>query len=61
MTPKFSLSIDDHVGLLKHRCLTVVANSIRILMGEGFHLIVNGYKDPLIDKILAWSSTRAYV
>lgn len=61
MTAKFFLSIDDYLGLFKHRCLTVVVNSVRILMGEGFHSIVNGYKDPFIDKILAWSSTRAYV
>lgn len=53
MTPKFFLSIDERVRLLKHRRLTVIAKSERILMGEGFHSIVNGYKNPYIDKSLS--------
>lgn len=44
MTPKLFLSIDDHARLLKHRGLTVDANTVRILIGEGYHSIVNGYK-----------------
>lgn len=44
MTPKFFLSIDDHARLFKHRGLTVDANTVHILMGEGYHSIVNGYK-----------------
>lgn len=44
MTPKSFLSIDDHARLLKRRGLTFDANTVRILIGEGYHSIVNGYK-----------------
>lgn len=33
--------------------MTVDANTARILMSEGYYFIVNGYKDPFIDKVLS--------
>lgn len=53
MTAKPFLPIDDQVRLLGQRGLAVDANTARILMCEGYYSIVNGYKDPFIDKSLS--------
>lgn len=50
MTLVFFLSIADRARLLKHRDLTFDANTVRILMSDGYHSIVNGYKNPFFDK-----------
>lgn len=49
MTKPFT-SIEDQVTLLEKRGVSTDENTPGILLREGYYSVVNGYKDPFIDK-----------
>lgn len=44
------LTINEQVDLLEHRGMATSPDTPEILMREGYYSVVNGYKDPFIDK-----------